>query len=270
MPVFCLLGKLPILKRSLPSESLRFQLKPHTVVIGGLYSLSLVIGLFNASACGESYTVLTGNDVILTSPGFYKNRTLQPGVLCKWEITTNEKYSIVIDIKYMQIFAASNMSYTCDDSFVTITGKMSLQLCNMESHYQSINSYSDNVTILLKTGHRATGKGFRFNVSCVMKRPGPPLNVKLQSLQNAVMLTWQPPAEVTFPITAYHIRYVITSTRKSFLVTVSANMRNYPVNTRAFEGKLMKFNITALIGRKEGTTSRTMYSRARMLSCSFL
>lgn len=220
----------------------------------------IIAGLF-VPECGQTYSVLPGNEITVTSPGFSRNKPLQPGVLCKWNIRTTDKYLLILIFKTLNLTSDHNFNISCRDSFVSITD--ATKLCQMTSSNETIYSHQSNATILLKTGNHASGKGFKLSVTSVMKLPGSPEQVKLQTLEHAVMLSWKPPAENTLPITAYHIRYSVVFVRKSFLVTVSASMRYYVVNTRTYEGQMMKFNITALIGRKEGEVSNTLYARAR-------
>lgn len=149
----------------------------------------------------------------------------------------------------------------CSLSFVSIEND--IKVCSMESPSRSVNTNKSNVTVVLRTGNKAGGNGIKFSVKSTVKIPGPPENIKLRTLENAVMLSWQPPVGMTLFVTSYNIRYCVLATQKSFMVTVSKSMRQYTVNTKLYEGRLIQFNISALISKTEGRLSKTLYARAR-------
>lgn len=171
-------------------------------------------------------------------------------------------------IRYLDLFTTEKTSPStlrlsnCNDSFISITGFQ--HLCKMTSSNSTLNADAANITLMMKTGNQAGGKGFRVDVKSVVKLPGRPRDVTLHTSDHAVTLSWKPPTEMTIPITAYLIRYNVVSEMISFLVTVGAKMRQYSVNTDNYAGKLMTFNITSLIGRLRGKTSSSIFVRARM------
>lgn len=177
-------------------------------------------------------------------------------------------------IRYLDLVSTEKTSPSalrlsnCNDSFISITGFQ--HLCQMTSSNRTLNTDAANITLMLKTGNQAGGRGFRAEVKSVVKIPGRPRDVTLHTSDHAVTLSWKPPTEMTFPITAYLICYNVVSERISFLVTVGAKMRQYSVNTDSYAGKLMTFNVTSLIGKLRGKTSSSIFVRARMYFFLFL
>ena len=112
------------------------------------------------------------------------------------------------------------------------------------------------------SGDPPNGAHVHLHLILSVKRPGPPSAVRTRVHKHAIVVSWQPPIERTLPITSYIVNYEILPDGHAYRIIVAPVMTSFPINTDRWLGKLLRFNVTAMIQDLEGETSPMAYARA--------